>query len=233
MQPYKSSLKVEEDLKLRILNHEFSYNQKLPSERVLADYYSMQRATIREALKNLENEGLIYIVQRQGAFLAEPKVIRKNTRIETVAQSLDLANFNVSIEVNKFESTYLDRKLAKKMKLEIGIPTYTCQRFIYSKNNPIAIETFTVLKDKFEGLNLNNCLSLDTFDMMKIKYNINASTSDKILKVVYSNESEMNFFGLNEAKHLLKEEGMVFDTKNEPLAFIEYILLPGRFMYTN
>lgn len=233
MQPNKSSRIVEEDLKLRIKNNEFAYNQKLPSERVIAEQYNVQRATVREALKNLENEGIIYTVLRQGAFLSEPRIVRTNTKIESVAKSIDRSNLDVSIELNSFEYTYMDNKLATKMKMEIGMPIISYQRHIYSNSNPLAIETLTVLRDKCPTLLEEDSMTLDTFETIQNKFNISAETSDKTLKVVYSNKKEIGFFNLDQARYLLKEEGLVFDKNQTTFAFIEYILLPEKFIHTN
>ena len=61
-------LQIEEDLKKMILSEEIMPGDRLPSENVLAQQYSVSRQTVRKALADLENEGYVYAVHGSGTF---------------------------------------------------------------------------------------------------------------------------------------------------------------------
>jgi DNA-binding GntR family transcriptional regulator len=48
---------------------------RLPSERALSEHFSTTRITLREALSQLEAEGLIYREVRRGWFISPPRMI--------------------------------------------------------------------------------------------------------------------------------------------------------------
>lgn len=48
---------------------------KLPAERELADLFATTRITVKEALHQLETEGLIYREERRGWFVSHPRLI--------------------------------------------------------------------------------------------------------------------------------------------------------------
>lgn len=50
---------IFEDLKKRIFAGEFKLEDKLPSERLLAEYYKVSRIPVREAIKKLEDAGVV------------------------------------------------------------------------------------------------------------------------------------------------------------------------------
>ena len=52
-------IKVQKELKKKIVRGEYSDGDLLPSENKLSEHYGLSRMTIRHALKDLENEGLI------------------------------------------------------------------------------------------------------------------------------------------------------------------------------
>lgn len=54
---------------------------KLPSERELAERFLCTRITLREALQQLETEGLVYRENRRGWFVAPPRIRYNPTRI--------------------------------------------------------------------------------------------------------------------------------------------------------
>ena len=50
---------ILEDLKKKILTGEYRTNQKLPTERELANYYDTSRIPVREALRQLADAGIV------------------------------------------------------------------------------------------------------------------------------------------------------------------------------
>ncbi|MHB8064363.1 MAG: FadR/GntR family transcriptional regulator [Ruminiclostridium sp.] len=50
---------IYEDLKKRITAGEFRVNSKLPPERILAEHYQVSRVPVREAIKKLEDTGIV------------------------------------------------------------------------------------------------------------------------------------------------------------------------------
>lgn len=58
-----------------IATGEFSAKGRLPSERALSEHFSTTRITLREALSQLEAEGLIYREVRRGWFVSPPRII--------------------------------------------------------------------------------------------------------------------------------------------------------------
>jgi len=68
------SQEVERAIKDSIAEGLYKAGEKLPSERELVDSFQVSRVTIREALKNLQNSGLIAIKRgmNAGAYISEP-----------------------------------------------------------------------------------------------------------------------------------------------------------------
>jgi GntR family transcriptional regulator len=111
-----------EYLREYILSIENEDNQKLPSEGDIAKNMGVSRLTIREALKVLENEGLIY--KNQGS----------NTMITTFARKLsenidytgELGSFlkdcgyDLEVDVLSHRLDKADEKIAKILKVQTG-----------------------------------------------------------------------------------------------------------------
>ena len=72
-------LQIKDALANQILAGGLAPNDKLPSERLLGELYGTTRVTIREALVQLEANGLIYREDRRGWFVTPPR-FRLNPR---------------------------------------------------------------------------------------------------------------------------------------------------------
>jgi len=68
------SREVEKQIKLSILNGSYNAGEKIPSERELVDQFQVSRVTVREALRGLQQSGLVQIRRgrQAGAYVCEP-----------------------------------------------------------------------------------------------------------------------------------------------------------------
>jgi len=65
--------KLEQDLRRQIYTRKLLPKQKLYSEIQFTQYYKISRSTVRKALKNIEDEGLIRKIRGSGTFVTEEK----------------------------------------------------------------------------------------------------------------------------------------------------------------
>lgn len=68
--PVPVYFQIEMDLKQRIILQEWSIGQQLPGEMELAQQYDVSRITLRQALAELEKDGIIRKERGRGSFLA-------------------------------------------------------------------------------------------------------------------------------------------------------------------
>jgi len=68
--------RLAEDLRARLARNEWRTGQQLPTEAELVETYGVSRATVRQALKSLEAQGLVMTRQGRGTFAADTSVIR-------------------------------------------------------------------------------------------------------------------------------------------------------------
>src|SRR5687768_14443539 len=74
-----------EALRARILSDEWPKGSRLPSERELAELYDTNRNTLREALRRLEQSGLVTVRQGQGVTVCD---FRRTGSLDLVAPFL-------------------------------------------------------------------------------------------------------------------------------------------------
>jgi GntR family transcriptional regulator len=68
--------RLADDLRGRLARWEWSPGDKLPSEAELVETYGVSRATVRQAIKTLESQGLVVTRHGRGTFVADGSVIR-------------------------------------------------------------------------------------------------------------------------------------------------------------
>jgi GntR family transcriptional regulator len=68
--------RLANELRERLARHEWHAGEQLPTEGAMVASYGVSRATVRQALKTLEAEGLIVTQQGRGSFVTEQSMIR-------------------------------------------------------------------------------------------------------------------------------------------------------------
>lgn len=94
---------MTEDIRARIISGEFPTGHRLPSERELGEQYSLGRASVREALRALEAQGLVHTIQGRGG-----GSVVKVPAADSIEQSIELymhgqqVSFDTIIETREF-----------------------------------------------------------------------------------------------------------------------------------
>jgi GntR family transcriptional regulator len=114
--------------------------EQLPSEPKLAKHLGVSRATLREAMRTFEGQGLIRRRQGLGTFVVgRPKIIESGLEIlesiETLARKIDL---DVSMGEMKVEWIKADLDQAKSFVVDPGSPLIKIARVIIADNRPVA-----------------------------------------------------------------------------------------------
>ena len=71
-------IQLEESIKEKIKNKEYLPGQALPTERELTELYGVSRMTIRQAIGELVQEGILTRKKGKGTFVCEQKVNQKD-----------------------------------------------------------------------------------------------------------------------------------------------------------
>lgn len=111
-------LELAEDLRGQIMSGGFPDHDQFPTESVLCTRYGVSRFTVREALRTLQNEGLIQRRRGSGTVI-QPAAARGGALhqpLSNVAEILQYAN-NTSFVFGRDGSALLPRKLSE----EIGV----------------------------------------------------------------------------------------------------------------
>jgi GntR family transcriptional regulator len=114
--------------------------ERLPSEPQLAKKLGVSRATLREAMRTFETQGLIRRRQGAGTFVVgQVPVLDSGLEVleslETMARRLNLA---VTVSDLQVERVYADQDLAEGLKLPLASRLVSIRRVIRAEGRPVA-----------------------------------------------------------------------------------------------
>jgi GntR family transcriptional regulator len=122
---------------------------RLPSEPVLSRQLGVSRATLREAMRSFESQGLIRRRQGAGTFVVGQVPILESgleilESLETLAKR---QNMNISVRYLQVEEISADHETAEALNVPLGTPLTQIQRVILTDNRPAAYLVDILPKD--------------------------------------------------------------------------------------
>ncbi len=143
--------------------------EKLPAEPELAHRLGVSRATLREAMRSFEGQGLIRRRQGVGTFVVSHKQVIESgleelESIETLASKIGLNVSMGDLVINEIKANAFQ---AEKLCVEENSALIQVSRVIYAENRPVAylidvlpedVLTTTDLKQGFTGSVLDSLL---------------------------------------------------------------------------
>ena len=104
---------VVDEIRQRILTGDFQAGERI-KENEMAQQLGVSRGPVREALRQLEQEGLIYPVKGKGNFIADSQEVRKASIESYKREMKSLIQKGKAIGVEEEELIYIIRECYKE-----------------------------------------------------------------------------------------------------------------------
>ncbi len=123
-------LVISEQLRQQIINGEYGPGAKLPSENQLIRKFQASRITIRRAIANLVQQGLVITYQGKGVFVTEKRKVAYTLSNPLTFLEDDLAGqgIELSLENISFELVTVSEEVQKILQLPPSNPTAYLQK---------------------------------------------------------------------------------------------------------
>src|SRR5512144_2278155 len=116
--------RIQEYIAERILSGKLAPDTKIQSERDFSDDLGVSRMTVRRAITELVNEGLLERKHGSGTYVSKPKVTYESAELANYAQAMQRRNIAAASELLEFDQVVASRRLAESLQIEIGNPIY-------------------------------------------------------------------------------------------------------------
>ena len=111
----------------------------LPSETDLAEQLEVSRATLREALRTLEDRQLIIRRHGRGTFVSQAPIVKDLHRNFGITAMIRAAGYHPATTGEHVTSSPATRDAADKLHLQTGDPVTTLRRIRLADNRPVVL----------------------------------------------------------------------------------------------
>lgn len=132
--------RLRDQLRAEILDGKLPAHAKLPSESELTEAHGVSRITVRQALGDLQREGLIVRVQGKGAFVTPPRTQQTLSRLQGIGEAL-ASQGQVHSRRLSVKQLRAPAAVAQALHLPTGTKAWQLSSLRYLDRAPLSVNT--------------------------------------------------------------------------------------------
>ena len=204
---------------------------KLPSEPKLAEQLGVSRATLREAMRTFETQGLLRRRQGLGTFVVGPtQVIESGLEVleslETLAEKIGL-----DVAMGEYEIVQIQakEKTAKKLDVAAGDSLTQVRRVILTGGSPVAFLVDILPNGVLSRSTLESNFTGSVLDLLIHSGKPALSMSKTEISAINAPEDVAKALDIQRGDTLLLLKGVLYNQEGDPVDYSFSYFLPGYF----
>lgn len=206
--------------------------QRLISEPELAKQMGVSRATLREAMRTFETQGVIRRRQGSGTYVVGkvPVIDAGLERLESIETMARRMNLEITISDLHVEQTEADKDMAANLKVDAGSRLTRIRRVIRADRRPAAYLVDILPESILEPDDLPSNFSGSVLDFLLARGD-KLGISRAIIGATNAHADVAKPLEIQRDDVLLKFESQLFDLKNNVVDYSVSYFIPGYFHF--
>ena len=224
-------VQIAESLLERIRMGDLVPEERLPSERELSKSLNGSRMTLRAALRELDNKGLLVRRPGDGTYVAKPKIERQAAKLVPFTENMRSRGYQASARLIVFERRLAEVSIASNLKISVSAPVYYFQRLRLINKEPVLLEKCTMPVYRFPNLEDHDLEKRSVYEIVETEYDIAPHHSEQSLEAVSATDFEAEMLGIEPGTPLMMERRLAFDKDENPIEYGHDLYRGDRFRF--
>lgn len=230
LSPLPLHAQVRERLRERIHDGSYAVHARLPAESELCALFGVSRITVRQALGDLQKDGLIFKVPGKGTFVAKPKAFQELTQLEGFAQAMARLGHSIRNVVASHATVPASAIVARQLNVASQAPVTEIRRIRHLNGEPLSMEVTYLPQHIGDRLRSADLARRDIFLILENDYGIALGHADLRIDAVLADSALAEALRVQEGAAILRIERLTHsvgaDGACHPLDF-EYLYFRG------
>ncbi len=209
---------------------------RIPSERDLAERCGVHRATVRRAIENLIELGILEKKGTSGTFIPAPVVRRPVSRTalsHSISEIVRQCGGEPGGKLLFFEENLAGQRISDRLGVEVGEPMFVIKRLRTVTDLPFCLETTWIPCQLVEGLVADDVLGNTSFySLLKDRYGIEIGTSEATIHSATIGSRDASHLNLRSGEAALVVNSVTSDRSGRPIEYLTSLNHPKRVMFT-
>jgi GntR family transcriptional regulator len=217
---------IKDTLRERILDGTYAPHSQMPSEHELCAAFDVSRITVRQALGDLQKEGLVFKRHGKGTFVSKPKAFQNVTSLQGFAEAMTSMGHEIVNQLRSFRVVEADRQIAARLQLQEGAPVVEIHRIRLLNREPVSLEITWVPEAFGQRLANADLATRDIFLILENDCGVPLGHAELAIDAILANDDIADALRVEENSPVLRIERLTHDASGAPIDY-EYLYFRG------
>ena len=213
-------IQLMELLKELFRQQKWAPGEQIPGEQSLCETYGISRTVVRQALRELELEGVITRRKGKGTFISEPKIseglIQKLTGFY---QDMVERGLNPVTRVLHQNVVRANEKVARFLNIQPETEVVDIERLRFIDDEPIQLVTTYIPYHIFPPLATVDLTHRSLYEFLEKEGGIYLTRGTRYIEAVLANQTEAALLGIERGAPLLMLDSVSYAENNLPIEY--------------
>ncbi|MCS6828029.1 MAG: GntR family transcriptional regulator [Caldilinea sp.] len=193
---------------------------QLPGEHALCEHYDVSRTVVRQALSELEAEGLIVRRRGKGAFVAEPKIVESLAqKLTGFYQDMSERGLRIITQVLIQEVTPAPTQVARQLEIPAETPVVHLHRLRFVEGEPILLVTSYLPHALCPGLEHVDLRNRSLYAYLEQTYGLVIARGRRRIGAVAADGEQAHLLGIDPGSPLLSLYSVSYLADDTPIEY--------------
>jgi len=210
---------------------ELKENDRLSTEQELCDQYNISRATVRQALKELENEDYIYKIQGKGTFVSPRRFQQDLLKFYSFTEEMKKIGKIPSSQVLDFKIITPNEKVSRILNIDQNKKAYEFIRLRLADNEPMILESTYMPYGLFPDITKGKLEITPLYDILINEYNETFSKAEESFRPTLLSREEAKILNYIKGGPAILLERITYDGEKRVIEYTKSVARGDRFKY--
>lgn len=210
---------IEEAIATEIARGEYRPGDQLPTEDALLQRFQVSRITVRRAIQNLVNRGLLEIRRGLGTFVLSPRIEAELTKLTGFVEDMNAVGRKATARVVSQGVVVASARVAERLQLANGTKVMRIKRVRLAEGTPVSLDE-TYLPLLLGKQIVQNDLRLHPiFTLLEERYGVPLVEADYELEAVIATKAVAEALQVTVGSPIFQIERTSMTTGNQPVDY--------------
>lgn len=210
---------LETQIAAGIAGGEFPVGSQLPTEDSLAQRFAVSRTTVRKAIQNLSNRGLIEIRRGTGTFVTQPRITQDLTELTGFVEDMDALGHAATARLIDRTVVAADADVAQHLALAVGTRVTRIRRVRLANGVGMSLDETYLPLEVGEKIVLHDLELEPIFTLLEQRYDIPLLEAEYKLEAISADQHVATALGVEPGSPIFRIERTSYSVGDRPVDY--------------
>ncbi len=229
--PIPAYYQIMNHLREKIEEGDYPVNSTVPPERELVEMYQVSRMTVRQAIAELVNEGILVRRKGIGTFVAPPKIEQKLNSLTSFTEDMAHRGMKAGGHILSFKELAPDSTIRKILSLSVEDTVFESVRLRLADEEPMALETTTLVASLCPGLKREDLENQSLYKLLTERWNLQLEYATQSLEPILAPSHEATILHVAPGAPLLLMYRVTYDQSGRAFEHVKSLYRGDRYKF--